>query len=501
MPDGKRPPLERALLVAPLAAAAAVYVPVLHAYFVQDDFLNFYNIRNYGLVRFLLTPHGGHSLVTRNFIWWALYELAGLRPPVFFATALITHVAIVGLLFATVRRLTGSPGAACLSATLWGIAPAQDGALAWYAVYGHVFATAILVWLVYRLSTLGPDARFGAGAALRWMGLVLAAVTSFGVGLGIAVALPAVALLLLPPSRARTRVLATLGIMAVAGPTVYAGLVRLFAHVYGMPIELLLVYGGPNHPVAVLQLFGLLVARGVIDLVAGVHARSIDVATPAGIALVGAYAVAVLLAAALGSRHDRRVVLAGLALALGCYAPIAAGRAVFFRQGIHFEEAERFQYAGMLGLAVVTGVALARLGAHGRLGPAIARPAVLVGAGALALARLRFGTPIDAHASSRAEVANTIAAIRTQIAATAPGEDVYIENRQFVSVGPVMRWRMDFFPGWAAIFVIFFPDNVVDGRRVYFVTEEDAALAGRAGQRTATLLLTPEERAVRERRL
>src|SRR5690349_17892616 len=90
---------ERVLLLVPVAVAAVVYAPVLRNYFVQDDFLNFYHIRNYGLVRFLLTVHGGHSLVTRNFIWWVLYELAGMRPQVFFATMLATHLAVVGLLF------------------------------------------------------------------------------------------------------------------------------------------------------------------------------------------------------------------------------------------------------------------------------------------------------------------------------------------------------------------------------------------------------------------
>jgi hypothetical protein len=49
-------------------------------------------------------------------------------------------------------------------------------------------------------------------------------------------------------------------------------------------------------------------------------------------------------------------------------------------------------------------------------------------------------------------------------------------------------------PGWAAVFVIFYPENVVDGRRVYFITAHPGALrAAKRGRRSATLLVPPAE--------
>jgi hypothetical protein len=50
----------------------------------------------------------------------------------------------------------------------------------------------------------------------------------------------------------------------------------------------------------------------------------------------------------------------------------------------------------------------------------------------------------------------------------------------------------DAFPGWAAAFVIFFPDDTVEGRRVHFVvsTPEELA-AARDGRRMADLLVAP----------
>ena len=60
------------------------------------------------------------------------------------------------------------------------------------------------------------------------------------------------------------------------------------------------------------------------------------------------------------------------------------------------------------------------------------------------------------------------------------GEAVYIPNQEFSGLG---RWlaKGDFFPGWAGVFVIAFPADVVDGRPVFFIEgdPETRAMAGR----------------------
>ncbi len=79
------------------------------------------------------------------------------------------------------------------------------------------------------------------------------------------------------------------------------------------------------------------------------------------------------------------------------------------------------------------------------------------------------------------------------IRATPPGQDVYITNQMFHGVGPMMMRNPRMFPGWAAAFTIFFPSNVVEGRRVFF-TESDPEVveAMRNGKRTATLIVAKQ---------
>ena len=70
-----------------------------------------------------------------------------------------------------------------------------------------------------------------------------------------------------------------------------------------------------------------------------------------------------------------------------------------------------------------------------------------------------------------------------------PGGDVYIDNHPFRAMGPIFVHSAAF-PGSAAVFVIFFPDNVVEGRPVHFVEPDQRYFApALSGRRSATLLV------------
>ena len=116
--------------------------------------------------------------------------------------------------------------------------------------------------------------------------------------------------------------------------------------------------------------------------------------------------------------------------------------------------------------------------------------AVAILAVALLIGQLRWGAPIVHYDWARQETETTVAAIRTAIDSAAPGADVYIENRPFAAIGGMLQRRLDLFPGWAGVFVIFFPENVVDGRRVRFISAPEVVAATHHGVRTATLLVT-----------
>jgi hypothetical protein len=85
--------------------------------------------------------------------------------------------------------------------------------------------------------------------------------------------------------------------------------------------------------------------------------------------------------------------------------------------------------------------------------------------------------------------AGVLAEVRAAVAAAPPGATVEIPNREFGAVGVINVGYRDRFPGTAAVFAIFHPDDVVDGRRVVFTSSDPLVLKGRlAGRRSPALL-------------
>src|SRR5262249_55619745 len=102
---------------------------------------------------------------------------------------------------------------------------------------------------------------------------------------------------------------------------------------------------------------------------------------------------------------------------------------------------------------------------------------------------------IDHHDIARREATIVVETMQAMIDGTS-ASDVYIRNDLFRSVGPMLVGYQPGFPGWAAIFTVYFPENVVDGKRVYFVTDEpDVVREANNGKRTRGLLVPPDFRA------
>src|SRR5690606_10976007 len=114
-------------------------------YFHFDDFLDLYQLRNDDLLRYLLRMYGGHLLIVRHAVTAVLDALFGPDPRPFFALMLATHLLNTGLLYALVLAATGRWALAALAAALWGVSPANEGALGWWAVYGQVAATTCIL--------------------------------------------------------------------------------------------------------------------------------------------------------------------------------------------------------------------------------------------------------------------------------------------------------------------------------------------------------------------
>jgi hypothetical protein len=108
--------------------------------------------------------------------------------------------------------------------------------------------------------------------------------------------------------------------------------------------------------------------------------------------------------------------------------------------------------------------------------------------------RMVFGQPIDHHDLARRLTLQAVSRIYRLIR-EAPGPNVYISfpKQPFRGVGPMLIGKNHLFPGWAALFIIFFPDNVVDGKRVWFAVDDPRIIfAAARGLRTQDLFVMQE---------
>lgn len=488
-----------ALLLIPLALSGFVYAPLTGVYFHADDFLNLFLIVNKNLGEYLLRPHGAHLLVTRNAVFYAFFQLFGAEPRYYFWAVLLTHLLNVWLLFVLVRRLTGSGHVAAFAATLWGICPAHRGALGWYSVYGQVIvATIVLIILNQAIRAATGERRPSSGSVVLWPLLLLLASTSFGVGIGLTVVSPLVLFLLLPPSPQRTTVCLVLLLLAAAAPFLYPAMIELYNDLYGPSSEALAAsimleqFGASTKP---LMMTAYLFLHGLTALLLGFWEASVPRSGTATLLVVAPFLIALAITWLRYSSPLRGRLAAFLIAAGACYAIIAAGRSQFYDPtGVAAGAAEpRYHYVATLPLAVVLALILISVGQGLFRHPGASWLFLLGGLTLAVFPYSRQRTFINSYPAARKEVEAVKNAVQAQVMAAPPGGDVYIRNRPFRAVGFMYVDNQVAFPGWAAVFTIFFPSNVVDGRRVYFTVEDFfVASMAKKGRRTADLIILTE---------
>ena len=128
----------------------------------------------------------------------------------------------------------------------------------------------------------------------------------------------------------------------------------------------------------------------------------------------------------------------------------------------------RYQYLALALLTLALAAALGAVAGRGSELRGMVRGATAVWSAIRVLLLTMQPFPIDLHGGARAETIATLAAIRRTAAEARPGEVVRIPNRPFGSLTLPTQ-----FPGWAGLFVIHFPDGVVDGRPVRFVVSPE----------------------------
>ncbi|UCE85595.1 MAG: hypothetical protein JSU66_14865, partial [Deltaproteobacteria bacterium] len=369
--------------LAPVAAAGAVYAPLVGYPFFADHFLHLYHAANDGLARFLVRPHTHHVLITYRAVFYAFETLFGLRSQLWFLAVLLTHLANVFLLFRVIQKLTAKPVLAALGAALWGAAPVHIGSLGWLAVYSHVLVAPCLLWILLDVARVASGAlRLSNGVLARWCLLLLAASTSFGVGLAVAMAAPGFVLLLLPAAERRGRAALALGALLVVIPLLYFSLHGLHAWLSapgdapGAGPKLAMLQGvlSPARWGRLLSVLAGLLAYGVSSLLLGPFIVAFPEMAPGDprVLLAGALpaplalrisvwigvSFALLWAVCLWIARPtrRRQLLAFALIALASYGIIALGVAhalIVYRQGLAGLALEpRYQYVGGIAICV-----------------------------------------------------------------------------------------------------------------------------------------------------
>jgi hypothetical protein len=185
---------------------------------------------------------------------------------------------------------------------------------------------------------------------------------------------------------------------------------------------------------------------------------------------------------------------------LACYAPIALARAYFYEMmtmnpwlsaGV-----PRYHYLGTLLVAWLLFVTIDALWRNRSQ-----RIAGLAAFATIVVLALGFQAPASDAVRSTLGFKNARARVEAfrgeleRVALERPaGAIVAVENRVFPSAG----WKMDryTYPGMAALFMVMYPVDEIEGRRIVFVDESDGARAlvrARPESRIARLLVTRQE--------
>jgi hypothetical protein len=485
-----------------VALAAWVYWPLTQVYFFADDFVHLAELENNGVLRFLLSPFGGHNFLVRNLIFLGTYRVVGLRDDLYFWSILLTHLLNVGLLFGVLRIATRSATLACFGAALWGMSPLAAGTLGWYTAYGHVLTATVLVLV------LGPVLRSAATEELPstratwwWCALLLAGTTCFGMGIGVALAFPVAFFLLMPDAWRRADVRSAVLALPILTLTLYVGLRVLYTAFEPLSADeakqqTFLMSGFAAAPALLEHLLGFAVAGTIL----GFFSTPTDYPGPTTSAAIVTFLAGTVLVAWRGDPLTRRTVLGMLVLCVAAYFVVAVGRSnVFVAYGIEPSRAAttgRYHYLGTIPVVVALCLVLRELGRLALVRAVPRAPALAAGLALLVIGRASAEFVIDDHYPVRTYVLATLAEFAAAAAEEPAGATVYLENRVSPThlLGAVLPNQL--FPGRAGIFLLTHPGDRHDGRRFRFVERDPVTLAKyreQPGTRLAELLIGPEE--------
>lgn len=480
--------------------AVFAHSSLLTHHFWGDDYLHLYQIANVGFWEFIITPHGGHLYLLRNFFFFTFFKLFGLNATYFFAGVLLTHLVNIVFVYFIIRNLTSQTILAVLFAGLWGICPINQGTMGYYSVYGQVLASTCICWVLFditcidKMSTVVSNKR-----VIKWILLSIGASASFGVGLSMAAFLGLVVWFMLYGNQQRNSISIKLLSLLVIIPIIYVGFNWLYKWQTEIPASTISI--PPNIFSTIPEAFQMLVSTigyGVLSLLAfpfiiinrfgeltGIFPlASTKEVYHLSIALifiiVGCFAVRLKII----PKKQLNQLLGIALLILLSYGMIAAGRAWFFTMfrvpvfKVFFTP--RYHYAGTMLISVFLGLMISGWKIRSLTGRRILQLCLFIWlAGATVQSRhLSSHVVFSLKGSNESrEYSEVIGEIRRVINTHKKGEEVHIPNRKAKHINVALQKANAMYTSWASLFMITFPDNVVNGRRIYFIDNKKQLVA------------------------
>jgi hypothetical protein len=324
---------------------------------------------------------------------------------------------------------------------------------------------------------------------LLWPALLLLGCTSFGVGLAVALVFPVLVLAIHPggPDKRRA-LLCSLAVAAVVLPAYFAVHRAMLTPEAAAIATSTLSVGTLNVWRTMLSMLSDLAGYGMFLLTLREAAPRLGYSSGAAGVLLAAFTLLCGFAAARGDHRARGVLLGCLALTVAAFGVVVVGRGVLW--GTKFYLSTRYQYVPLLGIVVSLCIALGTVDAQRALPSRLKSSAFALWLIAALAVHLTLSPGIDHHQQARRATDNTVSEMWRLIRAAPVGQDVYIPNQVFRGVGPMLIRNPRMFPGWAAAFTVFFPSNVVEGRRVFFIEpDSDVRNAAKDGRRTRMLMV------------
>jgi len=522
--DRDHPWVPGILCVLPIALVAWAHYSLLTGGFYVDDYVNLYDAIHNGPLEFIFRIHAGHSLILRNGLFYVTYQLFGLDPFPYLASALAVHLTNVALLQRLLRHFDASPQRAALCATLWGVSPIAFGVIGWYSAACHAMLTTFVLWVLGDLARAARDHReIGWGTAIRWCLLLLAGASTFGAGIGLAVLSPLVAFLILPSGPSRNRAMLALGAMAAAVPLLYLLQQSAMGVLAGQPKDQIVAVSlstavGQSYEVlrTLVDFVGYGLASFLLGpwitadetghVVSGSFAgRSAPWVIGIGNALFAIFGAALAMFVWKGPKERRRPMAAIGLLCIVAYLSIVIARLFWFKEHPAFALQPRYHYLGPALLAVLISFLLGWLGSFTMFSARVRSLSLVPFLILWTAFSVRTANDLSAvlYKDGVDEFTTLSSFLERRIDQAPARSPVFIKNRPLSGHEMYeLLWSTDpaRFPGLAAVFVILYSDDVVSGKHVHFVENDPArleALRRRSDSRIARLVISPAEAQLR----